>query len=110
MIRLIFLILIIATLSACVSPRQQISNRIMSDQTVDTNVKAAIARKEILVGMSKDEVLAAWGFPTGSRTSSNGGAVFIYDRDYGSFYARQHHVDYVFFGPDYRVTSWDLSR
>lgn len=51
-------------------------NKMISDPSIPQNIRAAIINKQVMVGMTKDQVIASWGLPCGlcygTRRSSNG--------------------------------------
>lgn len=73
-------ILAILTLSSCAIQEanrvESIRQKTLSDQSISNEIRSAILNKQIMVGMTKQQVLASWGQPCGlcygTRRSSAG--------------------------------------
>ena len=67
----------VATLSGCGLIQQNATTReVLSDPTLPAQTRKAIVEKKIRIGMTKKQVIAAWGSPCGycpgTRTTSRG--------------------------------------
>jgi hypothetical protein len=78
--RSFLVIAIIISLGACATEQElrinNLRNQMLSDTTIPASIRTAIMSRKIMVGMTKDQVVASWGSPCvlcyGTRRSSNG--------------------------------------
>ncbi len=73
----IVLISLILLLDGCGLAREhRIRQEVLSDVAMSEEIRRAIDQKELLVGMTKDQVIASWGIPCkwcyGTRKSPSG--------------------------------------
>lgn len=73
----IALIIVIILLQGCGATREnQIRQEVLSDTSMPAEIRRAIDQKELVVGMTKEQVIAAWGLPCkwcyGTRKSPSG--------------------------------------
>ena len=73
----ILLLAAILLLAGCgVAREHRIRQDVLSDTSMPKEVRTAIDRKELIVGMTKEQVIASWGLPCkwcfGTRKNPNG--------------------------------------
>lgn len=92
----IALIAITILLSGCGLAREhRIRQDVLSDANMSTEIRSAIDQKELMIGMTKEQVIASWGLPCkwcyGTRKSPSGDT-----------------WEYNLFGADLPVTGGDI--
>lgn len=92
----IILIAAIILLNGCGSVREyRIREAVLSDASIPEEIRRAIDYRELMVGMTKEQVIASWGLPCkwcfGTRRSPGGDT-----------------WEYVTFGSEYLVTGSDF--
>lgn len=100
------LLLLPLALAACATDAGRRDAYLAAHPQTDNTIAQNIYQGKISKGMSKDEVRAAWGDPCGycvGTRSASWGDSWEYNI-FGS--ARPWAGNYVFFGPDGRVTGW----
>lgn len=105
----LFFILSIALLNACGAIEQnRIRTNVLNDPLTPESIKSSIKEGKITIGMTKEQIIAAWGSPCGycygTRESSHGSIW-----EYNPFGTGRYSIGagtYLYFGNDGKLRSW----
>lgn len=105
----LFLILVIATLTGCGAiEHNRVRASVLSDPLTPESIKSSVKENKITIGMTKEQVVAAWGNPCGycygTRENSHGSVW-----EYNPFGTGRYSIGagtYLYFGIDGKLRYW----